>query len=372
MARHVNRLTAKAVDKMTAPGRHPDGGNLYLSISDNGGKRWVLFYRFKGKMREMGLGSARTVSLADARRAAANGRASLAAGIDPLSARKRATGGTFEQCARDYIDAQRSGWRNAKHGDQWLSTLKTYAFPTIGSEKVSSIDTESLKQILTPIWSTKNETASRVRGRIEAVLDWSRVQGMREGENPARWKGHLDKLLPKRSSVRKVRHHPALPFGQVPEFMRSLAGQDGVAAHSLAFTILTATRTNEVTGFRYTEIEGTLWTVPSERMKGGRIHRVPLSAAALAVIEAVADLRSGPDGYVFPGGKEGKPQSNNAILALLDRMGMGSVTVHGFRSSFKDWAAECTAYPGDLSEMALAHVIEGETEAAYAVPGWSV
>lgn len=369
MAREIHRLTAIAVKALSTPGRHPDGNNLYLSISKNGGKRWVFFYEFRGRQREMGLGSARKVGLLAARKNADAARKHLADGIDPLEAKKeagRSQGGlTFEQCAERYIAAHKPGWKSAKHAAQWGATLKSYAYPQIGARAVAGIDTAAIEAVIKPIWETKNETAARVRGRIEQILDWARVHGYRTGENPARWRGHLDKLLASRKRVRKRGHHAALPYAQLPAFWRALASQDGVAAKSLAFVILTAARTTEATGATWPEIDGAVWTVPAVRMKGGRDHRVPLSAAALAVLQDVQPLKEGQASFIFPGGVEGKPQSENAMLALLKRMDAGKITVHGFRSTFRDWAAEETAYPGDVVEMALAHAIESDTEAAY-------
>ena len=365
MAREIHRLTAVTVKALSEPGRYADGNNLYLSISSNGGKRWVFFYKFRGKQREMGLGSARTVKLQDARKKADDARQSLADGIDPIAAKGRQSGLTFEQCATRYIAAHKPGWKNAKHAAQWELTLKAYAYPAIGSSFVADIDTAAVKSVIGPIWESKNETAARVRGRMEQVLDWARVHGYREGDNPARWRGHMDKLLASRKRVRKRGHHAALPYTGLPDFWKALRAQNGIAAKSLAFVILTATRTTEATGSAWSEIDADIWTVPGIRMKGGRQHRVPLTATALDILKDIEPLSEGRTSLIFPGGVKGKPQSENAMLALLKRMDAGNVTVHGFRSSFRDWAAEETSHPRDVVEMALAHAIESDTEAAY-------
>jgi integrase len=356
-----------AVKTLSKPGRHADGNNLYLSISSNGGKRWVFFYELRGRQREMGLGSARTVGLQDARKRADAARKSLADGIDPLVAKGRSSGLTFEQCAIRYVQAHKPGWKNARHAAQWDTTLKSYANPAIGSWSIADVDTAAVMSVIEPIWKSKNVTAARLRGRIEQILDWAKVSGYRDGDNPARWRGHLDKLLARRSRVRKVRHHPALPFTLLPAFWRSLVSQDSIAAKSLAFVILTAARTTEATEAVWPEIDplAKVWTVPGLRMKGGRDHRVPLSVPALAILKDVAPLKDGTGSLIFPGRGVHKPQSENTMLALLKRMKAGKITVHGFRSTFRDWAAETTAYPGDVVEMALAHAIESDTEAAY-------
>lgn len=368
MPREINRLSARKAETEQKPGRHPDGGGLYLSISTNGGRRWVFLYR-RGKLREMGLGSARAVTLAAARKKAAAARAELAEGRDPIAGRKaalvRLNGITFGECASRYIEAHQASWKNPKHKAQWRQTIKVYAEPQIGTVPVAAIDTAAVMRCVQPIWQSKNETAARLRGRIEQILDWARVSGHREGDNPARWRGHLDKLLPRRSAVSKVRHHPALPYKDIPKFMARLMAQGGIAAESLAFTILTAARTSETTGAAHKEfhLSEALWTVPAARMKGDRLHRVPLADAAVAIVRKMA--RVSEIGFVFPGGRPKRPQSENAMLALLQRMGSGEITVHGFRSTFRDWASEVGTYPNEVVEMALAHAIESDTEAAY-------
>jgi integrase len=261
--------------------------------------------------------------------------------------------------------AHKAGWRNAKHGDQWRNTLAAYAYPLIGALPVQQIDAGLVIRILEPIWATKTETANRVRRRIEAVLDAAKARGHRLGENPARWRGHLENLLPKQSKVRRVKHHPALPYGDMGAFMAILRAKAGSAARALEFTILTAGRTSEVTGARPAELDtaATTWTVPEGRIKGEKEHRVPLSLPASNIAKSM--LKSNQGEFIFPGGKAKKSLSNGAMLALLKRMGYGHITVHGFRSTFRDWAAEQTNYPREVAEMALSHVIDDKTEAAY-------
>jgi integrase len=271
---------------------------------------------------------------------------------------------TFDECATAYIASHRAGWRNAKHAAQWTSTLETYASPVFGKVPVQAVDVALVMRVLEPLWSVKPETASRVRGRIESILDWAKVRGHRDGENPARWRGHLDHLLPARSKVRKIKHHAALPYGDVPVFMVALRGREAVAARALEFAILTAARTGEVLGTKWSEIDLTaaVWTVPALRMKAGAEHRVPLSAPALAVLRAMEKLRDGD--FVFPGDRHAT-LSNMSMLMLLRRMGHADLTAHGFRSTFRDWAAECTSFANEVAEMALAHAIDDKTEAAY-------
>jgi integrase len=298
----------------------------------------------------------------------------LADGVDPIAQRdverqqqrlEAARAQTFDQCAAAYIAAHRAGWKNVKHAEQWENTLAAYASPAFGALPVADIDTAAVMRALGPIWNTKTETASRVRGRIEKVLDWATVQGFRTGENPARWRGHLDKLLPKRSKVQKVQHHPALPYAEAPAFMAKLRAQEGIAARALEFLILTATRTGEVIGARWDEfdLEAGSWTIPAERMKAGKEHEVPLSARALEIVQGLAKMR--PGSYVFPGRRPRDPLSNMALLALLKRMGRSDLTAHGFRSTFSDWAHETTNFPSEVIEMALAHTIRNKVEAAY-------
>jgi integrase len=378
MAHLVGRLTALKVIKVKKSGMYADGAGLYLQVTGDGqstpAKSWIFRFTLRGRSREMGLGSFSIFGLGEARAKAAEYRRQVYEGIDPIEARRAqraqaaleaAAALTFKECTKQYLAAHSAGWRNAKHAAQWSSTLKMYAEPVIGALSVHSIDTALVMKIIEPLWSTKPETASRLRGRIEAVLDWATVRGFRQGENPARWRGHLDKLLPARAKVRKVKHHAALPYDELPAFMSGLRTQEGVAARALEFLILTAARTGEVIGARSEEIKDKVWTVPAGRMKASKEHRVPLSEAALAIID-IDSLRKEQGGaYLFPGGKRDRPLSNMALLALLHRMGRSDLTAHGFRSTFRDWAAECTDYPNEVVEMALAHTISSKVEAAY-------
>jgi integrase len=375
MARQVGKLTVLDIKNETRPGLYGDGAGLYLNVGPTGGKSWIFRYMLNGKAREMGLGPLHTITLAQARQRAADQRRAKLDGIDPLEQRRATKAAaalaaarviTFKACATKYIAANKAGWRNAKHGAQWTATLTAYAYPVIGDLAVNAIDTGHITRILEPIWVTKSETATRVRGRVEAVLDYARTHRWREGENPARWKGHLENVLPKPSKVRRVEHHAALAWGEVAGFMRLIEKQDGVAALALRFAILTAARTGEVIGARWEEIDLAtgVWTVPEERMKGHREHRVPLSKPALAVLTETAALRQGDAPFVFPGGKAGRPLSNMAMLVLLRRMERGDLTAHGFRSSFRDWAAE-TGQASDIAEAALAHVVGDKAVIAF-------
>lgn len=375
MPRANNKLSQLTVTRTTKPGLYADGGNLYLQITTAGVKSWLFRYMRNGKPRGMGLGPVHTIGLAEARVLALDCRRQLLAGTDPLDARnaeraaKRVAESndvTFQHCAEKYIEAHRAGWKNAKHADQWANTLATYAYPVFDSRPVSTIDTALVMRVLEPIWTTKTETASRLRGRIESVLDWATVRGYRSGENPARLKGHLDTLLPKRSRVQKVEHHPALPYADLPEFIKMLCPEAGVAAFALEFLILTATRTNEVIGatWREFDLDEGIWTIPAERMKMRKEHRVPLSMRANALVKAQKEVKQ--NDYVFPGARKGKPLSNMAMLKLLERMKRDDITVHGFRSTFRDWAGETTHYPREVCEAALAHGIKDKAEAAYA------
>ena len=350
MARGIGKLSPAKVRTVAKPGIYGDGAGLWLNVGPTGGKSWLFRFMLDGRAREMGLGALHTIGLAEARERATSARRLLLDGIDPLDARnaartrrrlEAAAAVTFKDCAAKYVAANRAGWRNAKHAAQWESTLVLYAYPTIGALPVSAIDTGHVTKVLEPIWAEKPETASRVRGRIEAVLDYAKVHGWRAGENPARWKGHIENVLPKRSKVRAVVHHAALPWREIGSFMTTLAGQEGVAALALRFAILTAARTGEVIGARWSEIDTqhALWTVPAARMKAAREHRVPLSDTALAVLREAATLRDGDAEYVFPGGKPGQPLSNMAMLVLLKRIGRNDVTPHGMRSAFRDWAS---------------------------------
>jgi integrase len=360
--RILNRFSAKEVERLKTPGRHSDGGGLYLAIDDNGRRRWVFMYARRGRRVELGLGGGRDLSLATARTEATALRAILANGEDPKATRATEQVPTFGECADTYVEAMQSSWRNAKHAAQWSMTLKTYAKP-IRNQQVDEITTQDILDILQPLWKRVPETAKRLRGRIENVLDAAKAKGQRSGENPARWRGHLDQLLPKRQRLTRG-HHAALPYDDVPALMEELRGRSAAAARALEFTILTACRTSEVLGATWEEIdvEKKFWTIPASRMKAAREHRVPLSPRCLEIAEAMR--KKGTDGFVFPGPKLKEPLSTMAMAMLLRRMKV-KVTVHGFRSSFRDWASETTGFPHEVCEMSLAHTIANKAEAAY-------
>ena len=371
--RLIGKLTSLSVRQARRRGLYGDGGGLFLQVSESGAKSWVFRFKKADRLRVMGLGPAHTITLAEARDRARECRKLRLDGIDPIEARRAeraqakldaAKAVTFAECADAYITAHKAGWRNPKHAAQWPATLATYVNPTFGELPVPAIDTALVTRVMEPIWTKKPETASRVRGRIESILDWATARGYRQGENPARWRGHLENLLPSRSKVRRVKHHAALPYSELSAFMLALRQQEGVAARALEFTILTAARTGEVIGARWGEINiaERLWSVPAERMKAGREHRVPLCGKALEIVE---EMRAIGGNFIFPGGKRGKPLSNMAMTMLLRRMGHGDQTVHGFRSTFRDWAAERTNFPAEVAEMALAHAVTDKVEAAY-------
>jgi integrase len=365
------------VAKLTEPGRYADGHGLYLQIRGDGekniAKSWVLKFMLRGVAREMGLGSVLTFTLAEARENAREAHKLLAKGVDPIEHRKqqvqaaaldRARAVTFRACAEAYINNHRAGWRSAKHASQWASTAATYIYPLVGDLPVASVDTALVLKILNPIWTQKPETASRVRGRIEAVLDFATASGFRRGDNPARWNGLLSELLPKKTKVARVRPMPSLPYGELPGFMATLRQQGGTAALALEFLILCASRTGEVLGARWDEISfaDRTWKVPGERMKSGREHEVPLSDRALEIIET---MRGRDKTFVFPHARSSRPLSDRVFLTLLGRLGHDGIVPHGFRSSFRTWCADRTAFPRDLCEAALAHVIGDAVEAAY-------
>jgi integrase len=376
MGRAIEKLSALAVSRRAAkPGLHNDGGGLGLRVSASKASSWVFRYMLRGKAREMGLGSYPEISLADARALATEARRQKALGNDPITMREAirtqeridaAKSVTFRDCAEAYIESRKAGWKNTKHAAQWSATLETYAMPVIGDLPVQAVDVSLVHKVLDPIWNKKTETASRVRGRIESILDWATVRGFRKGDNPARWKGHLENLFAKRSKVQAVEHHSALPYSEIGAFMGRLNSQEGASATALKLTILTAARTGEIVGARWEEIDfdKAVWTVPGTRMKAGREHRVPLSKTALSLLKSQREL-AGQSEFVFPGTSRAKPISNMAMLQLLRRMGRDDLTVHGFRSTFRDWAAECTAYPNEVAELALAHVVGDKVEAAY-------
>jgi integrase len=378
VARPFHKLNPGSVKRTTEVGMHADGGGLYLQVSRFGTKSWIYRYMLDGRRREMGLGPYPAVSLAVAREKAAECRR-MAKGerIDPIAARKAqreqkrldaAKMTTFRQCGDAHVTAKEAGWRNPKHRAQWRSTLVTYVYPVFGSQPVQAIDVELVMKVLEPIWTTKPETASRVRGRIESILDYAAARGWRQGENPARWRGYLDKLLPKKTDVRPVKHHAALPYAEIGDFMIELRQEEGIAACALAFTILTVgPRTGGTIPARWPEIDrrARLWTIPGERMKGKgeKEFKVPLSDAAMAILKEMHKIRQNE--FIFPGAKAGRPISNMAMLMMLRRMGRRDLTVHGFRSTFKDWASDRTNFPREIIEMALAHTIPDKLEAAY-------
>jgi len=377
----AEKIAALFVKHISRPGKYADGGNLYLQVrkstrkvpSDDVTKSWLFRYSRFGRDTWMGLGPYPDVSLSEARNLATRERKKIIQSIDPLSDKRarRIAARTahdnmlsFAECAELYVESQAPGWSNPKHIEQWRNTLKNHAGPTIGHLSVDQIDTALVMRCIEPIWTTKTETASRLRGRIESVLDWAAVRGYRKGDNPARWRGHLDKLLPRPSQVARVKHHPALPYTEIGAFMQQLRNDKGVAARALELTILTAARTNEVIQARWSEIDLDLktWIVPAERMKSKRAHRVPLSDAAVTALKAV---KGRSKRYVFPGHKRGSHLSNAAMMQVLKRLERIGITVHGFRSTFRDWCAESTNYSADVAEMALAHTLRDKTEAAY-------
>ncbi len=364
MPRPEKKLSSQEVRSLTRPGRHSDGGGLYLSIDASGRRRWVFMYTSNGRRVELGLGSTSTRSLKEAREEAASLRASLTRGLDPRVERsKSTTKPTFGEFADEYVEAMRPSWRNAKHAAQWSMTLTEYAKP-LRSLPIDAVTTEEILRTLRPIWRRTPETAERLRGRIENVLSSAKAKGLREGENPAAWKGHLDQLLPKRQRLTRG-HHAALPFNDMAEFFGNLSAKSATAARALQFLILTASRSGEVLGATWSEVDldRGLWVVPASRMKAGKEHRVPLSEAALNVLRSI-DVGLQPDDHLFWGKSPDRPLSNMAMSMLLRRM-VPNVTVHGFRSSFRDWSAEVSAFSHEVCEMALAHTIPNRAEAAY-------
>ncbi|WP_244208545.1 tyrosine-type recombinase/integrase [Vreelandella andesensis] len=370
----IHKLSPRKV-ATAEPGKHEDGGGLRLVVSKSGAKKWVLRFTLRSKRREMGLGNFPNTGLAEARRKAENYRKMAKEGTDPIHARElekqQQSTPTFTNCAARYIQSHRRSWRNAKHARQWVSTLKTYARPVIGEMPVDEIDTHHILNILSPIWSTKTETAKRVQGRIENVLDFASAHKYRDEANPARWRGHLDKLLAKPSKVQMVTHHPAMPYEQVAKFMVAAQDYSSMSSKALQLLILTATRTSEVLNAEWHEIDlvNATWTIPAKRMKASREHRIPLSHQALALISNLPSVKG--NSFVFPGMKPGRPLSNMSLLQFMRGLGYGpsgdkgNYVPHGFRSSFRDWTGEVTSYPRDVAEMALAHAIENKVEAAY-------
>ena len=374
MARQTNRLTVRGITAENRPGMYSDGGGLYLQVARGGSKSWLYRFMLRRKSRDMGLGGIDVVTLAEAREKALAARKLAKDGIDPIDARKAQrkqqavgaiSGRTFQDCAELYISSLGKGWKNPKHRAQWRNTLATYVFPVFGDVPVDAVNTAMVTEVLEPIWATKTETATRVRQRIEVVLNWAKAREYRTGENPALWRGHLDQLLAKPSKLKKVKHHAALPCEDVATFTEALREREGVSARGLEFLILTAARPGEATNALWSEVnlDKAEWIIPGERMKSGEQHRVPLSPAAVAVLRTMETVRTSD--FVFPGQRDGRPLWTDALRRLLERMGHGGLTSHGFRSTFRDWAAEQTAFPGEVAEAALAHTVGNKVEAAY-------
>jgi integrase len=366
-------LTALRLKTLTKPGLHADGHNLYLQIRGPEQKSWAFRFMLNGKARKAGLGPYPLISLSEARVKAEAWRKLLLDGVDPLEKRKvdkataaaaRASAITFSAAADACATSKGDGWRSDKHRAQWRTTLTMHADPVIGKLPITDVTTSHMLQILQPIWATKTETAVRVRGRVESVLDYAKTLGWRGGENPARWRGHLDNLLSAPSKIAKVKHHPALPWQQAPAFMARLREVKEISARALEFAILTGCRTGEVRLATWSEVdlEAKVWTVPAERMKGGEEHRVPLSAPALETLAAVRQLRGGP---LFPGRNLRSPMGENGLTYVLTMMGRDDLTVHGFRSTFRTWSAAATDTPREVCEAALAHVTGKAVERAY-------
>jgi integrase len=386
MARQQHKLTALQVTKYTKPGLYGDGGGLTLQITKTGAKSWLFRYMVDGKSFGMGLGPTHTISLAEARQKALVARKMLIDGINPLDAKRKnqhsaalaaAKTITFDQCAEAYIMAHKASWKNSKHADQWANTIRTYASPVIGHLSVAAIDTGLVMRCLLPTWDTKTETTIRVRGRIEAVLSWATTSGYRTGENPARWKGHLKNLLATINKSSRTKHHPSLPWNRIGAFIQALREREGISARAVEFCILTACRSGEIRGARWNEfdLEDKVWIIPAERMKAKREHQVPLSEAALNLLSSLKQLSKSD--IVFAGTK-GQPLSDMSLTAVIRRMNGdkekkpqwtdkngNTVTIHGFRTTFRMWAAEATNFPREVAEHALAHQLPDPVERAY-------
>ncbi|MFZ4539647.1 tyrosine-type recombinase/integrase [Propionivibrio sp.] len=372
MTRKAKELGALEVGRLDTPGFHAVGGvsGLALKVSDTGARYWILRVMIGGKRRDMGLGGFPDVTLAGARDAAREARAKIKAGIDPIDdakakrsalAASRAASVTFSEATMKYIAAKESEWSNKSHASQWLASLTAYAFPMIGKVFVRDIGQAQVMSVIEPLWLTKNVTATRVRARIEKVLDWATVRGYRTGENPARWRGHLESLLAKPNKVQSVEHFPALPFDEIGAFMVKLRQQESIPLRAVEFAILTAVRLNEVTGAAWSEINlaESTWTIPKERMKMDKEHRVALSDEAVAVLNVMPRTSD----LIFPS-RKGAELAGQVMRDALSRV-HGGITIHGFRSTFRDWASERTSYPKDVAEMALAHSIGSKVEEAY-------
>ena len=363
MARVQNRLTDASCKAIKKPGMHSDGGGLYLLVKPSGSRSWVFVWKRDSRRREMGLGSYPTVRLAKARILVSEYRVAVAEGRDPILDRKKEQEPTFGECADLFLESMEKQWRNEKHRAQWRMTLEKYARP-IREKKVSSVDTNDVLGVLKPIWGTKAETASRLRGRIERVLDYAKARGWRTGENPALWRGHLKNVLPQRQKLTRG-HHAAMPHTEIAAFVARLRDQKGISARGLEFLILTASRTGEVRGMTWSEIEleARVWAIPAQRMKAGREHRVPLTQRCVDILQKMLEVKISD--YVFPGQKEKMPLSVMAFDMLLRRLDVANFTVHGFRSAFRDWAGDATSFPREIAEAALAHTVGDATERAY-------
>jgi integrase len=370
----MGKLTALAVVRAAEAGMHADGEGLYLQVGPGGAKSWIYRYTLHGKERYLGLGSAGAVPLKRARELASAARLLRAEGIDPVDKRRsdrvadRVAASktiTFDKCAEAYITAHEASWRSAKHRLQWSATLKTYVSPVFGHLPVSDVGTDLVMRAIEPLWRTKTETASRTRQRVEAILDWATVRQYRQGPNPAAWRGHLSNLLPAKAKVRPVKHHPALAYGNIPAFMARLRKKQSTSARCLELTILTGVRTGEVINARWSEFDlaAGVWTIPASRMKMGMEHRVPLALRAVEILRELYERRSGD--FVFGNVDTGRPISNMTMLKMLALMGRGNLTVHGFRSTFTDWAHECTDFADVVIDMALAHKVGDKVQAAY-------
>ena len=374
MGQKIKSLASLEVQRLTKPGLHFVGevAGLALLVSATGARSWILRATIAGKRRDMGLGGFPDVTLADARRRARDLREQIDNGIDPIGQRREARAAlmaatakamTFDQCAAAYIEVHRPSWKNAKHAAQWESTLNSYASPIFGALPVAAVDTALIVKALALIWQAKTETATRLRGRIESILDWATTSKFREGDNPARWRGHLENLLADPARSKRVVHHPALPWQEIGAFLAALRAQEGVGALAVQFAILTAARSGEVRLATWKEIDfdAALWVIPADRMKAGREHRIPLSSSALELLRVLPRTSD----LIFPGARQGRPLSDMSLTAVLRRMGRDDITVHGFRSSFRDWCSECSNFPREVCEHALAHSLVDKVEAAY-------
>ena len=374
MARQINKLTDRGVKAQKKRGRYADGNGLYLQVSKSGSKSWLFRYMMDGKAREMGLGSTTTITLSEARDDALECRKLLKEGIDPIKDRNNRIAKTksdnkdvlsFQKATEEYLKAHSASWKSVRHGDIWHSSVKRYAYPELGSMPVNIIERGHIMRVLEPIWIEKTETAKKLRGRLETILDWATVQDFRKGENPARWRGHLDKLLPKPSEIHSVKHFAALPYQEINDFVNKLKQREALSALALRLIILTAARSGEVRGAMWSEFDlanGT-WTIPTERMKAKKEHIIPLCDEALSIVQSLPRIVGNE--HLFTGSRSGKPISDVVFKKLMERMGVKGITTHGFRSTFRDWAAEHTSFPREVIEAALAHQLKDKAEAAY-------